>query len=416
MTVPVVDPGRHTDATNASVLALRRAFTPSHPLRETSRLAGRKAQLSRILRAILEQSAHVIIYGDRGRGKTSIANLATLSLRAQGVMVAFHTCTAEDDYDSILHGLLRSLPQSLLAAPLQKLDRSSGCDAAFPPGRLQPGDVLGLNGRLTGRQLVLVLDEFDRIADTGTRTRLADTIKLLSDRAAPTLFIVVGVSENLEELLGRHPSIQRNIVGVPLPLLTDAEMKLLLDRGALAAGLVLSSRVREAMVFLARGMPYIAQLLAFHAGYSALTRGGFEISEADLETALSIALAEVDPRVAALYEMLTDGGRDIEMINFLYAIASGPQDGFGRFLVEATGSVVRTAGETARAELWQRLVEAGAVRRVADGGLGLFVMSEATFTNYILMRRICDGSAQRMSSPELNGPDLSRTTDLTPQI
>ena len=33
----------------------------------------------------------------------------------------------------------------------------------------------------------------------------------------------------LEELLGRHPSIQRNVVGVPLPLLCDTEANEILD-------------------------------------------------------------------------------------------------------------------------------------------------------------------------------------------
>ena len=117
---------------------------------------------------------------------------------------------------------------------------------------------------------MLVVDEFDRVSDVATRTRLADTIKLLSDRAAPILFIVVGVSENLEELLGRHPSIQRNIVGVPLPLLKDTEIRTLLERGAQDAGLVFPPIARDAIAAFARGVPYIAQLLALHAGYSVL--------------------------------------------------------------------------------------------------------------------------------------------------
>ena len=97
-----------------------------------------------------------------------------------------------------------------------------------------------------------MVDEFDRVADEATRTRLADTIKVLSDRAAPIQFIILGVSENLEELLGRHPSIQRNVVGVPLPLLTDAEIESLLDQGARDSGLRFAPPVQEAIVALSR--------------------------------------------------------------------------------------------------------------------------------------------------------------------
>jgi len=386
--------------------ALRKAFTPTRPLRSARRLAGRRAQLARVLRALEEEEAHVVIYADRGRGKTSLANLVAESLRGRGVMVARYACSAENDFDAIMRGLMRDLPRSLLAAPAQRgEDRLAGCEAALPAGRLQPRDALGLTGRLTGWTLVLMVDEFDRIADEGTRTRLADTIKVLSDRAAPVLFVILGVSENLEELLGRHPSIQRNIVGVPLPLLSDQEIDALLDQGARDAGLRFAEPERTAIAALARGVPYVAQLLALHAGYMALERGAQEISDDDLEAAIALAVAEADPRVVRLYETLTEGGRDPTMTAFLRALAGGTQDSLGRFELEPGGTgvagSVRVAGRVAPAGLWRRLVEAGAVRPCGSGGPQLFTMAEATFGAYVLMRAACD-----------DGP--TEVTNLTP--
>ena len=389
-----------TDVEDARRTALRKAFTPTHPLRSARRLAGRRTQLARVLRAVLDESAHVVMYAERGRGKTSLINLVSEALRALSFMVGSYSCAAEDDFDAILRGLLRSLPRSLLAVPAQQAEeRLLGCEAAVPDGRLQPHDVLGLAGRFTGRRMVLVVDEFDRIGDVPTRTRLADTIKLLSDRAAPILFIIVGVSDNLEELLGRHPSIQRNVVGVPLPLLTDAEIEALLERGAQEAGLVFPPAARYAIAGLARGVPYIAQLLALHAGYSMLRRGSQEIARSDLDEALEIAVAEADPRVSRLFETLTEGGRDPAMKAFLRALANGTQDAFGRFVVEPAGvGFLSVAGRAAPAELWQRLVEAGAVRRCAEGGPHLFAMAEATFANYVLMRAARDGAERRVEA------------------
>lgn len=386
-----------TDVEDARRAALRKAFTPTHPLRSARRLAGRRTQLARVLRAVLDESAHVVMYAERGRGKTSLINLVSEALRALAFMVGSYSCAAEDDFDAILRGLMRSLPRSLLAVPVQQgEDRLLGCEAALPDGRLQTHDVLGLAGRFTGRRMVLVVDEFDRVTDVATRTRLADTIKLLSDRAAPILFIIVGVSDNLEELLGRHPSIQRNVVSVPLPLLTDPEIEALLERGAQEAGLVFPPAARYAIAGLARGVPYIAQLLALHAGYSMLRRGSQEIARADLDEALEIAVAEADPRVSRLYETLTEGGRDGAMRAFLRALANGTQDAFGRFVVEPAGpGALSVAGRTAPVELWQRLVDAGAVRRCGDGGPHLFAMAEATFGNYVLMRAARDGPDRR---------------------
>lgn len=393
---PAPSPTDVIDTVDPRRAALRKAFTPTHPLRSARRLAGRGPQLARVLRAVLDETAHVVVYAERGRGKTSLTNLASEALRSLGFMVASYTCAADDDFDAILRGLLRSLPRSLLAVPAQHgQEPLVGCEAALPAGRrLQPYDALGLVGRLTGRRLVLVVDEFDRVGDVMTRTRLADTVKLLSDRAAPILFMIVGVSENLEELLGRHPSIQRNIVGVPLPLLKDAEIKTLIERGAQDAGLVFPPAARDAIAAFSRGVPYTAQLLALHAGYSVLGRGGREVAGADLESALEMAVAETDPRIAKLYETLTDGGRDTEMAAFLRALAGGAQDAFGRFVVEPAGAgTVCVAGRAAPADLWRRLVESGAVRRCGDRGPHLFTVAEANFANYVLMRAACDGLA-----------------------
>ena len=48
---------------------------------------------------------------------------------------------------------------------------------------------------------MLVVDEFDSVLDAETRTRLADTIKLLSARGSKLSFMVVGVSDTWEQLL-----------------------------------------------------------------------------------------------------------------------------------------------------------------------------------------------------------------------
>jgi AAA ATPase domain len=392
----------HYDASDSRRAALRKAFTPTRPLRSVRRLVGRARQLARVLNAVLDQAAHVVIYAERGRGKTSLTNFISEALRSLDFMVGSYTCAAEDDFDAILRGLLRSLPRSLLVVPAQIVeDRMAGCESAVPAGRLQPYDALGLVGRLSGGRLVLVVDEFDRVSDVATRTRLADTIKLLSDRAAPILFIIVGVSENLEELLGRHPSIQRNIIGVPLPLLKDTEIRTLLERGSQDAGVAFPIAAQDAIAAFARGVPHTAQLLALHAGYAVLEREGREVTRADLEVALEMAVAEADPRMTRLYEVLTEGGRDTAMAAFLRGLAGGVQDDFGRFIVEPAGAETMTvAGRVAPKELWRRLVEAGAVRGCGDGAPRHFIMAEATFGNYVLMRAACNGPGLPAVEPE----------------
>jgi Cdc6-like AAA superfamily ATPase len=372
--------------------ALREAFTPSRPQRGGKRLVGRRPQLARILRALVEERSHVVLYAERGRGKTSLANLVAETLRGAGHMVARYACAADSDFDSIIRGLARDLPGPLLATPAVPIDGLEGCEAALPHGHVQPRDVVALPSRLTGRQLVLMVDEFDRILDGATRTRLADTIKQVSDRGVPLAFVIIGVSDSLDQLLGRHPSIQRNVAGVPLPLLTTAEIETILERGAAEAGLHFSPLVREAIAILARGVPYIAQLLALRAGQAALERGTVEVVGHDIDAAIARAVEEADPRVVALYESLTARGRDQDVVAALRSMAFGQLDEFGRFRVEVEPggdeSVLSVAGAPVATALFTRLVEAEVVRACAGGTPDLFTFNDAMLPHYVLLRAL----------------------------
>ena len=213
----------------ASATAAPNALTPTRPIPSGRALVGRQRETARILRAFTEEHVHVVLYSERGRGKTSLVNALVETLRARGYIVARHTCEMASTYDSIMRGLTRDMPRGLLAVSVPREhefpeEASEGCSAALPSGVLRPNDILALPSRLNCPNLICIIDEFDRIVDAETRTQLANTIKQLSDRDAALSFMIVGVSDNLDQILGQHPSIQRALVAVHLPLLTTDEV------------------------------------------------------------------------------------------------------------------------------------------------------------------------------------------------
>ena len=52
-----------------------RAFSPSAPVRERDVFAGRREQIHQVVDAINQDGQSVLIYGERGVGKTSLANV-----------------------------------------------------------------------------------------------------------------------------------------------------------------------------------------------------------------------------------------------------------------------------------------------------------------------------------------------------
>ncbi len=364
------------------------AFTPTQPKTGRRRLVGREAELHRILQLLQQDRAHVVLYSERGRGKTSLANLAVEAMRRSGVIVARHICDASSTFDSIMRGLMRDLPHSLLAASAGT--GGEGCEAALPATELRPRDIMALPQRLACRSLVCVVDEFDRVEDMGTRTRLADTIKQLSDRDVPLLFLIVGVSDDLDQILGQHPSIQRSVGGVHLPLFTDREVAQIIAKGGREAGFTFPHAVVARITVLSRGMPYMAQLLGLRLTQAAAARSDTAVSEEDFETAV-IRMAEDAPtRVTALYSALTDHGRDADMVLALRRVATAPQDPWGRLSVAEPAygvgpqSDVLVGGRAITAECWETLRAANILQPGAPGS-GLYSFAERGLMHHVLL-------------------------------
>ena len=359
-------------------------FTPTRPKTGRRQLIGRDAELARILQAFLEDHAHVVLYAERGRGKTSLSNLVVEALRRKDVIVARHTCEASSDFSSIMHGLMQDLPSALLAAPVRS-ELCDGCDAALPTRDLRPNDVVDLPGRLNCRSLICLIDEFDRVEDAQARTRLADTIKQLSDRHVPLRFFVVGVADDLEQILGQHPSIQRSVLGVHLPLFTDRDIAQLITKGGQESGYNFPLSVIARIAALARGMPYIAQLLGLRVAQAAADRGTNLVSDDDFEAAVLRMLADATPRVLALYASLTNHAVDAEMVSVLRRVATAPQDPWGRLQVIDTGDgSVEIAGRVVSARAWGRLQHAR-VLQASEGGTGLFSFGERGLMHHALL-------------------------------
>lgn len=353
---------------------LSEIFTPSGPAAAAAAeaagdpdggsLIGREAEREQILRALVEDRMHVLIHGERGMGKTSLANFAVAQLRRADFLLARHVCAAGAGFDTILGALIGELRHAAAA-------RDPALAARLPARPLPPMEARAALEALGEVRAVLVVDEFDRIADDATRVAFADLLKYCSDRRLPLSFLLVGVAETAGQLLGGHPSVQRCLARLALPLLEDAEIERIVARGE-AAGLSVPPPLRRAIATLARGMPYMAQLLSLRAGQAALADGRMDLRGEDLCAAIDAAIAEADSVAQMLYDRATAGGRDAAMVQLLRAAAAGARDGFGRFTAASGPAGFRVAGIAADPTAFQRALGAGALRPVPQTSLYAF--------------------------------------------
>lgn len=375
---------RPDDVRVAPPMSAGEAFTPSQPKAGRRQVVGREAECTRILQALQEDRSNVVLYSERGRGKTSLSNMVVESLRRSNVIVARHTCEAGSTFTSILRGLMADLPASLLLAP-RRSEPGEGCEAALPDRELRPNDMLSLPDSLACRSLVCLIDEFDRVEDHDTRTLLADSIKQLSDRDVDFRFLIVGVSEDLDQILGQHPSIQRSVLGIHLPLFTDQDVAKLISKGGRESGFEFPPPIIARVAALARGMPYIAQLLGLRLLQAARARGAGSVSEDDFRSAIERLLADANPRVLDTHAILTQRGTDLEMMQSLRRVATAPQDPWGRLHVEASSDGgASVAGRQIAPGAWSRLVSASVLHAV-DRDAGLYVFANRALMHHVLL-------------------------------
>ena len=104
-TEPGAVPGQTIPSDAELRAALPRAFTPHQPISLPELLSGRLDLLYRVQDAVNTAGLHVVLYGDRGTGKTSLARVvAHLSQEPDDVFgrrCVLVSCTADDTFSTI---------------------------------------------------------------------------------------------------------------------------------------------------------------------------------------------------------------------------------------------------------------------------------------------------------------------------
>jgi Cdc6-like AAA superfamily ATPase len=249
------------------------AFTPAAPVDDTRLWADRPDEVFRCMDALWQKGLHVAVYGERGVGKTSLANVLPKLIkdpRMPYLDAVRVDCNTQDGFRSIWRKVFRALEQPVLDDdPLDDPE-----DIRFRLERLD---------RLT----LIVLDELDRVEDNDALSLLADTVKTLSDHATDATLMFVGVAESVESLLGEHESIGRSVRQVHMPRMSQAELGDILDKGFGSVNLEVDSSARIRMVRMAEGLPHFTHLLGLHSGQHAVRDDRENVEPTDVDRAVS---------------------------------------------------------------------------------------------------------------------------------
>ncbi len=361
---------------------VRSPFTPTQPVQSGAALIGRRPQIERAIAAVETERAHVAIFGERGHGKTSLANIVAGLAEDAGYGVVRHACSAGGSFSDLIAAIVGKIPARYLhrvGADSQEETKSD-----HPPEWNVDTATMALE-RIRFGQVLIFVDEFDRLAAPNARRDMAELLKNCSDLGLRASFVLIGVAESLGDLLALHQSIHRNLVAIPMPLLTDADLSLLLTQGCERLGLRLEWEAEKLLLQLSHQSPFTAQQLGLHATAITQRRHATVVTAADVSAAARLVLEETRPVFAALLDPLPLDRRSPDGTiwdDLLYEAARAPCDGFGWFIAKDVNlpkceDDLRTLTRPDSGPLLR-------VRRAA--GRTEFGFARANLRNYLLLR------------------------------
>jgi Cdc6-like AAA superfamily ATPase len=275
-------------------LALRDALGASQPVIGRESFAGRHDALAQLINSIEQQRVHVVIYGERGIGKTSLAHVFAETAREARYLVLYGSCGTEAKFDAMFRSFAARIPRLYHASVLPnsaEAERGDHFDIMLAE-EFGPRELADLFAEVTGTRVIIILDEYDRVVDPNFRRDVAELIKNLSDRAARVQLVLTGVAQNLDELIGYAPSIRRNIIGLPLRPLSAGEVRDIVAIGERAADLRYSDDAIAMVTTMAGGSPYLVRLIAHQAGLAALEGRRSVVSDNDARVAVERVLTD----------------------------------------------------------------------------------------------------------------------------
>ena len=310
--------GLTEEQANSIELRASKVFVPRTAIRTRELFSGRRDQIMSVADAISQVGLHVVIFGERGVGKTSLANIIKPLLEimdedgsekvgGNGRLVVRINCQTEDRFSD---SWIRAFEEAAIRNPSGPFGfvRSDSDDRVPIANLLDASSEITIDmvrrvlGQFQG--CVFIFDEFDRVSYENA-SPFTDLIKALSDFAVDATVILVGVADTVDTLVGDHDSIKRAIIQVHMPRMTPAELRDILKNGEKELGISFTDSAAERIIRISQGLPHYTHLLGQHAVRSACKSLDAEVSSSHVQTACIVAVRDAQQAILSKFAAAT---------------------------------------------------------------------------------------------------------------
>ena len=388
-------------------------FTPSAPIAVAELFAGRQPQVRKIVDAIAERGRHVILFGERGVGKSSMAQIIPFFIPKAAKITVRHVRVPAFPSDTF-----STIAKRIFASIHFEADYGEGRKAynvaEFYPGEVTIDDFLN-EMRVFGETEipVVIIDEFQEITDAQVPVLVANIIKALSDLGSNVTIVVVGVADSVSGLIERHQSIGRCTEQVHMPRMTVDERREVLEKRLSQLGMTISGDGKWKIINLSKGLPAYVHALGKYSVFSALGEGRLHIEEVDVDNAIGDVLQASQQTIKDSYETaIRSNQARAQFRHVLTACALARVDDAGFFVPvairEPLSSILKRSIEIANfqdtlrefAERRGRILE-----RTGEQRSYRFRFADPAMQPYVIMRGVRDGIVDEAAKRALSSPE-----------
>ncbi len=280
-----------------------RIFSPSAPIESPELFVGRYKELEKIKDSVEERGQHAVMHGTRGAGKTSLANVVCSLYNPEYVwtikVTAHHNDNFKTLWEKTIEKIKISIPQRNIGFKNIETEKIVSID--FPDkDNISPSDIEKILSTFEN-YLLIIFDEFDSIEDKETKTQMADLLKIFSDNLPQITILIIGVAENVNELIGKHSSLERCIKQIEMPLMSKDECIALIFNSLKILEMDMESEVAKKIVEYSCGYPHYVHLLCKYSAKDAVSKNQKMISLKNFDIAVRESIENSDQSIKTSY-------------------------------------------------------------------------------------------------------------------